>query len=157
MTPLGWRKFQTEPLPSQVVPQFEIVTLARSHPERARLFARQEPGKSNDLYPRQCINAVARSYGAPSHGSDRSVVVGVLRLRGCFASRSSYCAQDDSPVKGHTFQIEPLEGKSPRADYKLSWSSAPALRCPTFHRIAAPGRTALSDGIQPQIRPERQC
>ena len=24
--------------------------------------------------------------------------VGVLRLRGCFASRSSYCVQDDSPV-----------------------------------------------------------
>jgi len=39
----------------------------------------------------------------PLHASGRAHVIGVLRLRNCFAERSSYCAQDDRVVEERPF------------------------------------------------------
>src|SRR6185437_13478797 len=71
----------------------------RSHSERTRLFACEETRGLKDPLPVPHLpGTIARGFVAGSRPANALGRVGVLRLRGCFAARSSYCAEDDSPV-----------------------------------------------------------
>jgi hypothetical protein len=61
--------------------------------ERARLFACEEVGESKDLYLIEILRElVLGTYHRMERFAavERNYEVGVLRLRGCFASRSSH-------------------------------------------------------------------
>jgi hypothetical protein len=68
----------------------------RSHPERARIFAREESRESKDPYKleRPLHRGICVAGSGAKAASDE--LIGVLRLRSCFAPRSRHSAQDDS-------------------------------------------------------------
>src|SRR5580765_5743212 len=82
----------------------------KCHPERsenvreADVLAESKDPDEVDLLRGASGNSPRALYGSgrtPCNVADNTCRVGVLRLRSCFASRTSYSAQDDS-LKGHS-------------------------------------------------------
>ena len=89
------------PIGSHIVEMARKSDFETGHPERSSASRSEDATQSKDPFQlsKCAVSDRSQESFAPHHlNADVEKLIGVLRLRGCFAPRSSHSAQDDSPV-----------------------------------------------------------